>query len=322
MAAQRPTSDTSSPQIFVTAKTSNSIEFRLMNVSRHFANALRRVMIAEVPTLAVDTVEFFQNTSPLPDEYIAHRLALIPFVSEDADKFFYHSQCNCDGSQLGYCPNCTVIYTIDAHCEPESDSVVEVTSNDLKLIAPHKWADKSTMGSIHIGVKPATLFANGDSNPQPVTITKLAPGQTLRLAAYIRKGIGRNHAKWSPVCVSTYHQVASIDFREAYKQIMDQKEKEEVVASCPKKCLKMGLDDNIQVANFEDCTFCNQCIRTAEVHGHKDAIVIQSKRGLFVFNVETIGSLSPENVVTRGFQALTNKLDQFKKNVDELQITF
>ncbi len=42
------------------------------------ANALRRILISEVPTLAIEFVEFHENTTVLQDEYIAHRLGLIP----------------------------------------------------------------------------------------------------------------------------------------------------------------------------------------------------------------------------------------------------
>ena len=45
------------------------------NVS--LANALRR-SIEEVPTLAIDEVEFFKNDSALYDEFVAHRLGLLP----------------------------------------------------------------------------------------------------------------------------------------------------------------------------------------------------------------------------------------------------
>jgi DNA-directed RNA polymerase II subunit RPB3 len=65
----------------------NRIKFELSNTCVAFANALRRVMLAEVPTFAFEDVEFQQNTSPLPDEFIAHRIGLCPLVSEQVDKF-------------------------------------------------------------------------------------------------------------------------------------------------------------------------------------------------------------------------------------------
>lgn len=45
------------------------------------ANALRR-SISEVPTLAIDEVEIYKNDSALYDEVLAHRLGLIPLVTE------------------------------------------------------------------------------------------------------------------------------------------------------------------------------------------------------------------------------------------------
>jgi hypothetical protein len=59
-------------------------EFVLNNVDVAMANALRRSMLAWVPTLAIDLVEFEVNTSVLSDEFIAHRLGLIPLRSHFA----------------------------------------------------------------------------------------------------------------------------------------------------------------------------------------------------------------------------------------------
>lgn len=50
------------------------------------ANALRRIMIAEVPTMAFHKVFLYQNTSVLPDELLIHRLGLLP-VKVDCNDF-------------------------------------------------------------------------------------------------------------------------------------------------------------------------------------------------------------------------------------------
>jgi DNA-directed RNA polymerase II subunit RPB3 len=76
------------PKIEILQIAPHYIQFILSETDTSMANALRRIMIAEVPTLAIDLVEYAENSSVLNDEYIAHRLGLIPirFMTEGSLK--------------------------------------------------------------------------------------------------------------------------------------------------------------------------------------------------------------------------------------------
>ena len=52
-----------------------------LSINEPLANAIRR-SVSEVPTLAIDEVEIFKNDSALYDEFLAHRLGLVPLVTE------------------------------------------------------------------------------------------------------------------------------------------------------------------------------------------------------------------------------------------------
>jgi len=49
-----------------------------LNAPISFSSALRRIMISEVPTYAIENVYIYENTSSMYDEILAHRLGLIP----------------------------------------------------------------------------------------------------------------------------------------------------------------------------------------------------------------------------------------------------
>lgn len=68
-------------ELVLEKKHENRIEFHADGISHAFANMVRRYAVSRVPVLAIDTVTFYDNSSPFWDEYISHRLGLMPIVT-------------------------------------------------------------------------------------------------------------------------------------------------------------------------------------------------------------------------------------------------
>jgi DNA-directed RNA polymerase alpha subunit len=66
------------PHISITSLAEDRIEFELRDTDISVANALRRVLLAEVPSLAFTSVFIHDNSSVMADEFVAHRVGLIP----------------------------------------------------------------------------------------------------------------------------------------------------------------------------------------------------------------------------------------------------
>ncbi|MCX6772360.1 MAG: DNA-directed RNA polymerase subunit D [Candidatus Micrarchaeota archaeon] len=62
----------------------NKLEFSLKGGPVYFANLIRRYAIGQVPVFAIDRVTFYENSSPMFDEYLAHRLGEVPLTSDVA----------------------------------------------------------------------------------------------------------------------------------------------------------------------------------------------------------------------------------------------
>ena len=75
-------------EIKIIKQYKNYLEFDLIGCDTSLANALRRVVISEVPTMAIETVFVMNNTSVIQDEVLSHRLGLIP-IQADPRKFDY-----------------------------------------------------------------------------------------------------------------------------------------------------------------------------------------------------------------------------------------
>jgi DNA-directed RNA polymerase subunit D len=150
-------------------KVDERISVKFKNVPREYVNALRRLAISEVPTLAIDDVVMIDNSSVVHDEAVAHRLGMIP-LRTDLKRFVMPHNCDCK-STLG-CSKCRVLLVLDSEA---TERTRIVTSGELK--------------SEDEEVKPVS---------SEIPILTLAPGQKVKFEAYARLGNGKSHAKWQP----------------------------------------------------------------------------------------------------------------------------
>jgi DNA-directed RNA polymerase subunit D len=57
--------------------------FLVRGITPALANGIRRALLADVPTLSIDTVRFVENSSVMFDEQLALRLGLVPLTTPD-----------------------------------------------------------------------------------------------------------------------------------------------------------------------------------------------------------------------------------------------
>jgi len=69
-------------RVHINGKKGNQFQFSIADTTTAFANALRRGIVNETPTMAIHRVEFRKNSSTLYDEMVAHRLGLIPLKTD------------------------------------------------------------------------------------------------------------------------------------------------------------------------------------------------------------------------------------------------
>ncbi len=94
----------------------NILRFRLNGATNAYANVLRRAAIGSVPAFAIDTVTIYENSSSMFDEYIAHRIGLIP-ISTPAK---------------GYNTKDEVLFTLEAE-GPKTVYSSEIKSSDKEV---------------------------------------------------------------------------------------------------------------------------------------------------------------------------------------------
>jgi len=265
-------------EIQVIDKTDNYMRFIVSGVNTPFVNALRRIMLTEVPTMAIDEVVILENSSILNDEILAHRMGFIP-LKTDLDSYSLPEDCKCE-SEFG-CSLCRSNLTLEIEA---NDKIITVYSGDM-------------------------VPENPDIAPisDKIPLAKLAPDQRIKMEAYARLGKGKKHAKWQPVsmCVYTYLPEIKID-----SKTCDACGK--CVKVCPEEILVQN-DGKIKIQNEINCTLCMDCADACP----KDpsAVNISWDNKTFIFKIESTGALPVERIVMEAAKILDKEVNEFSNKL-------
>ena len=213
-------------KIEILDKKKNKLSFLLKDSSVHFANALRRTIINEVPTMAIEDVEFRKNNSALFDEMIAHRLGLIP-LKTDLKSYELPEKCSCKGEG---CAKCQAVCSL---------KVKDVKSPKMVLASEIKCKD------------PAIKPVYGD-----MPITLLLKNQELEFEATAVLGKGKDHAKWIPAHVF-YKYLPVIEIGK------DIENPEEIAESCPVDVFEVK-SKKLAIKDLHACHLCGACVDASE----------------------------------------------------------
>ncbi len=160
--------------------TDRRARFIISGTTPAFVNSVRRSMLADVESMSIDEVNFYNNTSVLFDEMLALRLGLIPLTG--GGNYLPASQCSCNGEG---CFQCQVSLILNVK------GPVTVYSSDLTSSDPE--------------VVPA------DSD---IPIIKLFKDQELMLEAIARKGSAKYHAKFQSAIAASYKHVPKFSVKD------------------------------------------------------------------------------------------------------------
>lgn len=148
-------------------------------------NSLRRIMISEVPSIAIERIVLETNTTSVHDEFLAHRIGLLPiFCQEDMSNIPKQEECSC----ISGCNLCNFEFLLEKENNMHAP-YVGVYSSDFVPVSPSKMK-----------------YNIVEYRDNGILLCKLGKGEKIKLRGTACKGIGKEHIKWCPVSVVSYYQ--------------------------------------------------------------------------------------------------------------------
>ncbi|CAE6472791.1 unnamed protein product [Rhizoctonia solani] len=284
-----------------------AVDFDLVGVDASIANAFRRILIAEVPTVAIENVYIWNNTSVIQDEVLAHRLGLIPIRADPVLLDFP------DGNTTD---RNTLVFHLSVTCsrnpgvaKDETDPAV-LYKNANVLSGHMEWNG--------VGEQ-VNDFGNNPPRPHnpKILIAKLRPGQELGMELHCVKGTGQDHAKFSPVATASYRLMPHVFFRQPIPSELCDK----FVSCFPAGVFAVEQDakgrKKVVVKDMRKDTVSREVLRHKEFDGMVELTRI---RDFFMFRIESSGSIPAPNLMPMAVNVMRQKIAKLKAAAENLYV--
>ncbi|CAG9764790.1 unnamed protein product [Ceutorhynchus assimilis] len=284
-------------QIVIVRHDHLEMEFDLIGIHPFLANTFRRLMLSDVPTMAIDQVHILNNTSIIQDEVLAHRLGLIPIR---ADPRLFENKADAGGPVQ---EKETLEFELKIKCNKDSSKKDSSRAEDMyknsNVYSKHiKWVPIGNQKS---------KFKESDVGPihPDILIAKMRPGHEMDLKLFASKSNGKDHAKFSPVATAFYRLLPEI-------KIVKQVEGE--AAYRLQKCFSPGVisvrtegDKKYAVVNKNHARYDTSSRNVFRYEDLKDTVVMSKVQDHFIFTIESVGALPPEAIFKEAINILKDK---------------
>ncbi|RDL34734.1 putative DNA-directed RNA polymerase [Venustampulla echinocandica] len=313
----------------------NDASFSLIGIDASIANAFRRILIAEIPSLAIENVFVYNNTSVIQDEVLAQRLGLVPFKggksglldflkwrqAPDPEKGEEAGSTNFDYN--------TVVLSLQIECTRKEGVSRSETDPFKAYNHAHVYAKDIVFKPFgrqgeHFSGKDAIVTTNPD-----ILIAKLRHGQCIDVEMHAIKGIGSDHAKFSPVAPASYRLLPTITI---LKPIIG-KDAEKFQKCFPEGVIGLeavtkkeasqegsgyeGHDGEMKAVVVDPMkdTVSRECLRHEEF---KDKVKLGRVRDHFIFGIESVGQWDSDELFLESVKVLRTKCEALKKSLTSM----
>ena len=269
---------------FIIKDTSDDylLKFELVNTNNSFANAIRRTCLSDVETLGFKTepfeesnVNIIENTSSLHNEFLAHRIGMIPIYFQNLDSF--------DTSK----------YRFILEEQNKTSKTIDITTKNFKVL------DLESNNQLDTDL----FFPPNRNTGEYILITKLKPnpggeGEKIKIEAVATKSSGQINSRWSPVSKAVFNN--KIDPGIAEEKLAEFIKKEEAI----KGALLSSKEKKVLINRFD--------INESERYFYTDE---NEEPNIFEFTIESIGVMKSLDILEKSLYIINTKISKFLFNL-------